>query len=100
MNIQLVHSSVLTVNHFVRNQMAGELTVVLCDTSDTLEAQRYMETFKKKVQQVMPLMVPDKLSCYCYTNGRLNCRKLHRNLSTFIQNHPDQKLINQRAEWH
>lgn len=100
MNVQLVDSSVLTITHFVKNQLSGDHTVVLCRTNDQYDAERFIESFCKKIKQSMPMFTPTNLVCYCYDSQSFNCRKLHKHLSSWIERNPNQLVISERPDWH
>jgi hypothetical protein len=101
MEIQLVHSSVLTVPHFAKNTLSGVKTVILCETSDVNDAHNFMFNFMEKVKQCLPMLdSDDKLTCYCYMSDRkLNTRKLYGNLREYLEKHPNQEIIKNNNSW-
>ena len=101
MDIQLVHSSVLTVPHFAKNTLSGVKTVILCETSDAEEAHNFICSFMQKVRQSLPLLkVEQSLTCYCYKpDQKLNTRKLYTSLKNYLTQHPNQEIIRMNSEW-
>lgn len=101
MDIQLVHSSVLTVPHFAKNTLSGVKTVILCETSDAEEAHNFICGFMQKVRQSLPLLnVEQSLTCYCYkSDQKLNTRKLYNSLKNYLTQHPNQEIIRMNSEW-
>lgn len=101
MDIQLVHSSVLTVPHFAKNTLSGIKTVILCETSDANDAHTFMSNFMDKVKQCLPLLeTQDTLSCYCYmSDKKLNTRKLYSNIREYLEQYPKQEIIKNNNNW-
>lgn len=101
MDIQLVHSSVLTVSHFAKNTLSGVKTVILCETSDAEDAHNFMCNFMQKVRQSLPLLnVDHSLTCYCYKpDQKLNTRKLYSSIKNYLTQHPNQEIIRMNSEW-
>lgn len=101
MNIQLVHSSVLTVPHFVKNALSGITTVILCETTDAVDAHNFICSFIAKVQQNLPMLnSKGHVACYCYkSEQKINTRKLYSNLRSYLTQHPNQEIIRSNPEW-
>lgn len=101
-DIQLVHESVLTTEHFVRNLEQGKITVVLVPVCSRDEALVHIRQVTERLRQRLPALVPE-FSVYCYGTEQLrNGRRLYAAISDLIaQASPKPpRIIEHRREWH
>lgn len=82
--IQLVHESVLSIEHFLRNANEGITTVILLDSDNQSEAHDHLDTFLKRISNVVPKYNPSVFG-YCLRTPTPACR-LFKEVSELLQN--------------
>lgn len=100
MHVQLVHESVLTVDHYASNTERGITTVMLTPVESREDAVLKLRSFSDRVRQKYPASTPD-LSVYCCGSEPIRaCCKLHSHVTRLIQESGSvPKIIEHHKDW-
>lgn len=92
LNAQLVHESVLSVDHFLRNISAGVLTVILLDAQNSFEANEHIKKFSEKLRVFDPTYKP-RIFAYCIRESKPT-RALYTDVIGLLETDPENPILN------
>ncbi len=100
MLVQLVHESVLTVDHYAANTERGIVTVMLTPVESREDAVLKLRSFSDRVRQKYPASNPE-LSVYCCGSEPVRtCCRLHSHVARLIEeSNSIPKIIEHHKDW-